>query len=82
MSTLSPWLLLSGTGMVLVAVLGVFFATRASRSMWRPLAIGAGAWVVAVLLKMIWALPTNAIVRQGLLRVAGASLGRPLDGHT
>jgi len=77
-STPSPWLLLSGTGMVLVAVLGTFIATRASRSMWRPLAIGAGAWVVAVLLKMIWALPTNAIVRQGLLRVAGASLGKPL----
>lgn len=78
MSTLSPWLLLSGTGMVLVAVLGAFIATRASRSMWRPLAIGGGAWMVAVLLKLIWALPTNAIVRQALLRLAGASLGKPL----
>jgi len=36
------------------------------------------AWVVAVLLKVIWAVPTNAIVRQRLLRVAGESLGKPL----
>jgi len=64
--------------MVLVAVIGVIIATRSSRSMWRPLAIGACAWVVAVLLKVIWAVPTNAIVRQRLLRVAGESLGKPL----
>jgi uncharacterized membrane protein YhfC len=78
MPTLSPWLLMSGTGMVLVAVLGALVVTRSARAMWRPLAIGAAAWVVAVLLKVGWALPTNTIVRQGLLHAAGTSLGRPL----
>lgn len=79
MRALSPWLLAPGLGMVLVGVLGVFVATRASRMLWRPLAIGAAAWMAAVLLKVIWALPTNAIVRKGLLGVGGQSFGRTLD---
>ena len=64
--------------MVLVGMLVAFIATRASRTLWRPLAIGASAWAAAVLLKLIWALPTNAIIRQTLLGVAGRSFGRTL----
>ncbi len=79
MRILSPWLLAPGLGMVLVGVLGAFIATRASRALWRPLAIGAGAWAVAVLMKLIWALPTNAIVHRILLGMAGQSIGSALD---
>lgn len=78
MPALSPWLLVSGAGMTLVGVLAVLGVTRGARSLWRPAGIGAAAWVVAVLLKMAWALPTNSFVHGRLRQVAGTSVGEPL----
>jgi uncharacterized membrane protein YhfC len=60
-----PIALLSGLGMVLVALgFVVYAATR--RLGWSYLALGALAWIVTVALKFAWAIPVNTPVYEGL----------------
>lgn len=76
---MSPLLLLAGTGMMLVPVITVFFFWRCRRiSLWMALGWGAVAWVVAVALKFVCAMPTLSLVRGGIDKLAGPSLGGPL----
>ncbi len=56
--TISPYILLSGIGMILVAVGYVIYAA-ARRLGWGYLGLGAGAWIATVVIKFVWAIPAN-----------------------
>ena len=59
-------LLLPGLGRILVAVLAVVFCYRTARPQARWFWIGAGLWKIAVALKLICAILTNAAVLASL----------------
>jgi uncharacterized membrane protein YhfC len=56
--TVSPYILLSGIGMILVAVGYVIYAA-VRRLSWAYLGLGAGAWIATVVIKFVWAVPAN-----------------------
>ncbi len=71
--TVSPLALLGGAGMALVAVGFVTYAIL-RRLGWAYLVLGAGAWMVAVALKFLWAVPLNTPIYNfltGSLQVPG-----------
>ncbi len=53
----SPLYLLTGIGMIAVAVISVGFWKRGRAVSWTALGLGALAWVVSVALKVAWAVP-------------------------
>ncbi|MGC9400743.1 MAG: YhfC family glutamic-type intramembrane protease [Anaerolineae bacterium] len=63
--TITPWVLLSGIGMIVVAVGYVAYAA-VRRLGWGYLGLGALAWAITVALKFAWALPTNTPVYEAL----------------
>ena len=70
---ITPVALLSGVGMLAVAV--GFVAYAATRPLgWRYLLLGALAWIVTVALKFAWAIPVNP----PLYNLAMAALPEPL----
>ena len=64
--------MLSGLGMIAVAVGAVLFWQRRTRRAWVEVGLGALAWTVGVALKVAWALPLNKRVIAALT----AHLGR------
>jgi uncharacterized membrane protein YhfC len=62
---ITPWVLLSGIGMIVVAVGYVAYAA-VRRLGWGYLGLGALAWAITVALKFAWALPTNTPVYEAL----------------
>jgi uncharacterized membrane protein YhfC len=54
----SPFVLLSGIGMILVGAGYVIYAA-ARRLGWGYLGLGAGVWIATVVLKFVWAVPAN-----------------------
>jgi uncharacterized membrane protein YhfC len=74
----SPLFLLSGIGMMLVAVCAVLLWQRGKPSLWPATGIGAIAWVVGVSLKVAWAIPMNHHVHNGLTHLLGKAAGAPL----
>lgn len=71
--TVSSLALLGGAGMILVAIGFVTYAIL-RRLGWAYLALGAGAWMVAVALKFLWAVPLNTPIYNfltGSLQVPG-----------
>jgi uncharacterized membrane protein YhfC len=73
----SPLFLLSGAGMVAVAVVAVWLWQRRTGPAWRFVWIGALAWAVGVALKFGWAIPTNKPVYAALKSLFGG-LGSPI----
>ena len=67
--------LLSGIGMLLVAVVAVALWRARTGAAWRATALGAAAWAVGVALKVAWAVPTNKLVLGGLKRALGDAAG-------
>jgi uncharacterized membrane protein YhfC len=55
----SPLFLLSGLGMIAVALAAVLVWRRRARSAWAFFGAGALAWTAGVALKLVWALPFN-----------------------
>lgn len=74
----SPLFLLSGIGMMLVAVAAVLLWQRGKAPLWAFVGFGALAWVVAVALKAAWAVPTNEYVHSGLQHLLPQSLAEPV----
>ena len=70
--------LLTGIGMMAVALVAVLYWRRRTGVAWGAFGLGALAWVVAVALKFGWATPTNALVRRGLVRVLPGPFAAPL----
>lgn len=62
---LSPGILLSGTGMIVVSIAFVVLALRRGGT-WRYLGLGALAWVVTVAVKFLIAIPFNPLVYKTL----------------
>jgi uncharacterized membrane protein YhfC len=75
-ATVSPLALLSGIGMILVA-LGFAAYVGRRRLGWGALALGAGAWGVTVALKFAWAIPFNPPIYSAVNQ-ALPSFGVPL----
>lgn len=73
----SALFLLSGIGMMAVAVVAVLFWRRRG-SLWRAVGWGALAWVVAVALKFAWGLPTNAFIQRHLTQALPESIAVPV----
>lgn len=62
----SPLYLLTGIGMIAVAVVSVGFWKRGRAVSWTAFGLGALAWVVSVALKIAWAVPTNQWMRDSV----------------
>lgn len=60
----SPLFLLSGIGMILVAVCSVWLWQRGKRSLWPEVWWGVLAWVVSVAVKTAVTLPTNSLMQR------------------
>jgi uncharacterized membrane protein YhfC len=58
MTQLSPWILLSGVGMLVVSIAFIIVAFRAGGT-WGYLGLGALMWVVTVAVKFLIAIPIN-----------------------
>jgi uncharacterized membrane protein YhfC len=76
-TTVTPVALLSGVGMILVAVAFVLYAA-VRRLGWGYLGWGALGWVVAVALKFVWAIPINGPVYNALLRALPKAIAAPI----
>lgn len=59
----SPLLLLSGAGMMAVAVAAVLLYRRGQSVPWTIFGLGALAWTISVALKFAWAIPMNTPVK-------------------
>jgi uncharacterized membrane protein YhfC len=70
--------LLSGIGMMAVAIIAVLAWRRRTGAPWAAFGLGALAWAVGVALKVGWALPTNPLIRHGLDRVLPGSASAPV----
>jgi uncharacterized membrane protein YhfC len=70
--------LITGIGMMAVAIIAVGYWRRRTGASWAAFGLGALAWVVGVALKFAWATPTNALVRQGLDRALPGSVSGPV----
>src|SRR5690348_2308101 len=68
---------LSGVGMMAVAMAAVLYWSRRTGAAWWAFGLGALGWVVGVALKFAWATPTNALVRQGLERALPGPVAAP-----
>ncbi|MFN2157560.1 MAG: YhfC family glutamic-type intramembrane protease, partial [Anaerolineae bacterium] len=71
--TISPYILLSGIGMILVAAGYVIYAA-VRRLGWGYLGLGAGAWIATVVLKFVWAVPVNPSIYAALTGALPESL--------
>lgn len=67
--------IISGVGMLAVAIGFVVLARNQLGKIWLPLLIGAGLWVLTVALKFAWAIPINTTVYITLLSAFGESGG-------
>jgi hypothetical protein len=56
------WAIVSATGMMLVAVVAVYYWRRVSAAQFRWFWIGVGLWTVAVAVKLIWAMATHKAI--------------------
>jgi uncharacterized membrane protein YhfC len=70
--------LLTGFGMMAVAIAGVLYWRRRTGAAWWTFGLGALAWVVGVALKFGWATSTNSLVRQGLEQALPGPVAAPL----
>ncbi len=61
MTQLSPWVLLSGIGMLVVSSGFIVVALRAGGT-WAYLGLGALMWVVTVAVKFLIAIPLNPLL--------------------
>ena len=77
MPVISPLVLLGGLGMIVVAVGYVVYAA-VHKLGWGYLGLGAAAWIVAVVLKLAWAIPINPPVYNALNGALPQALGGPL----
>lgn len=67
---------LTGLGMIAVALIAVFFWQRSKKSLLlRFFSLGALAWIVGVSLKMAWSIPTTSFMRSACDSISGAGPG-------
>jgi uncharacterized membrane protein YhfC len=76
--TISPLALMAGVGMVVVAVGFVVYTLATHQMNWKYLGLGALAWIVAVFLKFLWAVPVNPVVYDFLTRTLPEAVGLPI----
>ena len=70
--------MISGLGMIIVALIAFAIARTRYHAGWQVLALGALAWVVTVALKFAWAIPVNTYVYFALMDNLGEQLGSPV----
>jgi uncharacterized membrane protein YhfC len=73
----TPIALIGGLGMIFVAAGFLVYAAR-HRLGWRYLGLGALAWILAIILKFVWALAFNQTVYTALLLALPTSLADPI----
>lgn len=73
----TPIALIGGLGMILVAAGFLIYAAR-HRLGWRYLGLGALAWILAIILKFVWALAFNQRIYTALLLALPTSLADPI----
>lgn len=76
-AAVSPLALMSGLGMIGVALAGLGYAARRKLS-WRYLGLGALGWIVTVALKFAWTIPLTPPIYNGLSAALPPPLARPL----
>lgn len=74
---MNPIFLLSGTGMILVAILSIVYWRKKTQVAFSFFLLGAFAWIMAIILKGIAALPKDFIVK-GLKDTLPVYLSEPL----
>lgn len=74
----SAFYIFSGVGMMAVAAVSVLLWKRVKVASWAVFGLGALAWVVSVVLKFGWSVPTNRFIKHGLDDVLPAQVSDPV----
>ncbi len=68
---INPFLMLSGIGMMAVAVFAILYWRRKAGAGWKFFLAGAGMWIVAVAVKALMDLTITAAIQQWVLAAGG-----------
>src|SRR5262249_20975547 len=78
LATLNPpsvFALITGIGMMAVAIVTVVAWRARTHASWRFVGLGAAAWAVGVALKVAWAVPTNRLILSAVKQAVGPMVG-------